>query len=81
MHFSVRLNFILSIFIQPDLIAPGVEICVPSLDLGKYTVVNGTSFACPYVAGIAALIKRAFEKDNLKPSPAQIHSALVTSGK
>ena len=63
------------------MIAPGVEICVPSVDLQEYTVVAGTSFACPFVAGKAALIKRAFEKDNFKTSPAQIHSALVTSGK
>jgi subtilisin family serine protease len=41
-----------------DLLAPGLDIVVPRLG-GGYEVVDGTSFASPYVAGTAALIKQA----------------------
>lgn len=41
-----------------DLLAPGSNIVVPKLT-GGYEVVDGTSFASPYVAGTAALIKQA----------------------
>ena len=69
---------------QPDVCAPGVEIFaakISSLKLDRYSAQNGTSIACPYVAGKAALIKREFEKKGLKPSPAMIRSALMTTGK
>lgn len=41
-----------------DLLAPGAGIIVPTLT-GSYASVDGTSFASPYVAGTAALIKQA----------------------
>jgi hypothetical protein len=42
-----------------DLLAPGENIVVPVLNGSTYTTVDGTSFASPYVAGTAALIKQA----------------------
>lgn len=60
--------------LKPDIIAPGefvltasipkmraLEIEFESLE-GNYTVVSGTSFACPHVAGVAALLKSAHPK-------------------
>ncbi len=40
-----------------DLLAPGVNIEMPTLT-GTFTTEDGTSFASPYVAGTAALIKQ-----------------------
>src|SRR4029453_16664196 len=40
-----------------DLLAPGVDVVLPQLG-GGYEPVDGTSFASPYVAGAAALIKQ-----------------------
>lgn len=39
---------------KPDVVAPGVN--VPVLDYTGVTVVSGTSFAAPYVSGVAALL-------------------------
>ncbi|KAK7860607.1 subtilisin-like protease sbt4.9 [Quercus suber] len=49
---------------QPDLCAPGVEIPVPCIRDGL-TICTGTSFACPLVAGKAAIIKHEFEKKGI----------------
>ncbi|KAL4638106.1 hypothetical protein ACB092_03G126400 [Castanea dentata] len=68
--------------LKPDVCAPGVEIFVaktPSRKFDQYSISTGTSFACPYVAGKAALIKREFEKKGLKSSPACIRSAFMTT--
>ena len=64
--------------LQPDLCAPGVEIPVPCIR-DNYTISTGTSFACPLVAGKAAIIKHEFEKKGIKLSPASIKSALMTT--
>lgn len=50
-----------SIAIKPNICAPGQEVfsIVGSQYLYKYTYLNGTSFAAPYVAGLVALIKQA----------------------
>lgn len=42
-----------------DLLAPGDNIIVPNLAGTGFVAVDGTSFAAPYVAGTAALIKQA----------------------
>ncbi len=57
-----------------DLLAPGEGIVVPTL-AGGYTTVNGTSFASPYVAGTAALIKQA----DGSAKPGDIGSILMSS--
>ena len=44
---------------KPDIVAPGVN--VPVLDYSKITTASGTSFACPYVSGVAALLAQDHE--------------------
>ncbi|XP_065616416.1 cucumisin [Quercus suber] len=56
-------NLIMDI-LKPDLCAPGVEIPVPCIRDGL-TICTGTSFACPLVAGKAAIIKHEFEKKGI----------------
>lgn len=78
-HYLSSLNLM-----QPDICAPGVEICVPFVKSTKndeYMISSGTSLACPHVAGIAALIKREFQKNSLIATPAMIMSAIMTTGK
>lgn len=41
-----------------DLAAPGDNVAVPA-SLGGYLTVSGTSFAAPYVSGVAALVRSA----------------------
>lgn len=48
-------SLVLSSFIKPDLVAPGVDIIAPDV-LGGYRNVTGTSFATPIVSGCAALM-------------------------
>ncbi|TMW84967.1 hypothetical protein EJD97_024043 [Solanum chilense] len=73
--------------LKPDLIAPGVNIIAAwPQNLGpsglpedsrrvNFTVMSGTSMACPHVSGIAALLHSAHPKW----TPAAIRSALVTT--
>ncbi len=58
-----------------DLLAPGVQIVMPKIGGGTVTE-DGTSFASPYVAGSAALIKQL----DPKVEPGDIGSILMSSG-
>lgn len=49
-----------------DFLAPGTYIPVPYSSSGNYTIVSGTSFACPYAVGCAALICSYAKTKNLK---------------
>ncbi|XP_023640928.1 subtilisin-like protease SBT4.9 [Capsella rubella] len=73
--------------LKPDVTAPGVEILAaysplasPSTDKSdqrhvKYSVLSGTSMACPHIAGVAAYIK-TFHPEW---SPSMIQSAIMTT--
>ncbi|KAM6565029.1 hypothetical protein CsatB_025027 [Cannabis sativa] len=73
--------------LKPDVIAPGVNIIAAwPQNLGpsglpedsrrvNFTVMSGTSMACPHVSGIAALIRSAHPKW----SPAAVKSAIMTT--
>ncbi|XP_034692001.1 subtilisin-like protease SBT1.2 [Vitis riparia] len=73
--------------LKPDIIAPGVNIIAAwPQNLGpsglpedsrrvNFTVMSGTSMACPHISGIAALIHSA----NPTWTPAAIKSAMITT--
>ncbi|KAB5569844.1 hypothetical protein DKX38_003637 [Salix brachista] len=73
--------------LKPDVIAPGVNIIAAwPQNLGpsslpedprrtNFTVMSGTSMACPHVSGIAALIRSAHPRW----SPAAVKSAIMTT--
>lgn len=58
-----------------DLVAPGERIVMPRLG-GGYEEGDGTSFAAPYVAGAAALVRQA----DPTTTPGDVGSILMTSG-
>ncbi|KAG2299812.1 hypothetical protein Bca52824_036284 [Brassica carinata] len=80
-------SFIIKNLLKPDVSAPGLEILAafspeasPSDNPGdkrsvKFSVMSGTSMACPHVAGVAAYVK-SFRPDW---SPSAIKSAIMTS--
>ncbi|XP_039068788.1 subtilisin-like protease SBT4.5 [Hibiscus syriacus] len=80
-------NFIVPDILKPDISAPGVDILAAfSLDAPpsstatderrvKYSILSGTSMACPHVAAVAAYVK-TFHPDW---SPSAIKSALITT--
>jgi hypothetical protein len=59
-----------------DMLAPGVDIVMPDNSTSSYVTEDGTSFASPYVAGAAALIKQA----DPTAKAGDIGSILMTSG-
>jgi subtilisin family serine protease len=75
--------------VQPDIAAPGVNILAAFTPLksltglkgdtqfSKFSLLSGTSMACPHVAGVAGYVK-SFHPNW---SPAAIKSALITTGK
>ena len=60
---------------KPDVTAPGDEVA-SSVPGGGYATLSGTSMAAPHVAGAAALL----QERHPSWSPAQIKSALMTTG-
>lgn len=86
--FNIALSYTYLYFLQPDITAPGVEILAGYSPISspsgapvdkrrvKYSILSGTSMACPHVAGIAAYVK-TFHPDW---SPSAIKSALMTTG-
>lgn len=83
--FSARGPAIGDYGVKPDLVAVGTDLYVATQSLdpsggmfapGGYTVVDGTSFSAPLVAGLAALVKQ--DKPNLRPE--QVKSVLVNTG-
>lgn len=74
---------------QPDITAPGVAVLAafspagsPSDDIKhdnrsvKYSILSGTSMACPHVSGAAAFVKSLHPKW----SASAIQSSLMTTG-
>jgi subtilisin family serine protease len=82
-------NSIVPEIMKPDISAPGVDILAAYSPNGpsvadavynvneKYSILFGTSMACPHVAGVAAYVK-SFHPDW---SPAAIKSAIMTTTK
>ena len=74
--------------VQPDIAAPGVNILAAFTPLSsltglkgdtqfsEFSILSGTSMACPHIAGVAAYVK------SFHPawSPAAIKSAILTTG-
>ena len=57
--------------------APASAIYAPSID-GYYSWVKGTSFAAPYITGMAALVQEAYKKQHgALPSPKKVYEILV----
>ncbi|KAI5656243.1 hypothetical protein M9H77_25036 [Catharanthus roseus] len=84
---SKGLSRIYATIMKPDIMAPGVLILAPmppnepEVQLGSnifittdYTLMSGTSMACPHVSGIAALLKAAHPEWSLSA----IRSAMMT---
>ncbi|EPS71713.1 hypothetical protein M569_03043, partial [Genlisea aurea] len=75
--------------LKPDIAAPGINILASYTPLksvtgfkgdsrhSKFTIMSGTSMACPHVGGVAAYVK-SFHPDW---SPAAIKSAILTTAK
>jgi subtilisin family serine protease len=53
--FSGR-GFTVNDTVKPELVAPGVQLTVPSPENDGFLTVSGTSFAAPFVSGSAALL-------------------------
>lgn len=74
--------------LQPDIAAPGIDILASytlrksltglkgDKQFSEFSIISGTSMACPHVAGVAAYVK------SFHPNwtPAAIRSAIITTG-
>jgi subtilisin family serine protease len=58
---------------------PGVSILSARMGTQGYKRLNGTSMACPHVAGVAALWWQAMVQAGLDPNPAQVARRLLTT--
>ncbi|MBI4872177.1 MAG: S8 family serine peptidase [Candidatus Riflebacteria bacterium] len=65
--------------IKPDLCAPGAAI-VSAVPGGKMQSLNGTSMACPHVAGVVALVKQARPSVTLSELGQILRSTLTDLG-
>lgn len=85
----MNLNDVYNIYItQPDIAAPGINILASytlrrsltgqegDTQFSRFTLMSGTSMACPHVSGVAAYVK-SFHPNW---SPAAIRSAIITTG-
>lgn len=73
---------------QPDIAAPGIDILASytlrksltglagDTQFSEFSIISGTSMACPHVAGVAAYVKSFHPKW----TPAAIRSAIITTG-
>lgn len=60
-----------------DVIAPGVRV-LTAYPGNRYAYCDGTSFACPIIAGCLALLKQKFRIDyNRDPSEAELYAQLI----
>lgn len=60
-----------------DFTAPACAVYAPAIN-GGYTWVKGTSFAAPYITGIAALIQEAYkQKFGTLPTPRQVYEIMA----
>lgn len=64
--------------ISPDVTAPGDDIAAPDVR-GGYSVVQGTSFSAPHVAGASALLINAARMNNLEINPGSVKSILIAT--
>lgn len=67
---------------EPDFIAPGVGVVSAGIEQGKTLVsMNGTSMACPHVAGLAALEWQKLSAGGGEASPISVKSELNVSAR
>lgn len=81
-------NLFFFYLVQPDVTAPGLNILASytpmrsitgekgDTQFSEFTLMSGTSMACPHVSGVAAYVK-SFHPNW---SPAAIRSAIITTG-
>lgn len=64
--------------LSPDLVAPGTNVPTPDVD-GGYGDPQGTSFAAPHVAGVAAVLISAMRQNGVNVNPGAIKASLMAT--